>query len=375
MLLLSGALAQAQTTRIWPSRYKYVSGETPQATPFTISPNHQSRQTRNMTLINPGSLSFKKGTSLSGIAFRREGESDMTYQAQTGGTLRVTLGESSRTELSMSHSFRNNLPKTPTTVFNTSLNLPKVTPGTGWPPPPFTIQINFTKPYAYNGGSLVIDLLYNNSSAISDWYRDGDTMDRGDLLGRSASIGRGCTGSNGYRPYTYGIPGTALPGRELMIYMYGAVVPGKPEEKYAFNILGYTDKNFGPLPLPFDLSLVGMGSGCKLYQNIFFLDIITLDTTSPKYARGYALYDVPASPLFTGATLFTQWICNDSQVGSSMKFTVSNGAEIFLGEPGKTPGYGQTLWLYGAKGDARDVGETSPGKDFIPIIRFSGTFV
>ena len=373
VLLLIGAVAQGQSSAIWPPEFRWWTGEHAQATPFSLSPNQTATKARNMTVINPASLPFGKGSTISGIAFRREGEGEGTYAAQTGGRLRVQFGATNRTELNLSHRFDDNWSQTPTIVFDQSLNLPQAPPPTG--NPPFAIPVAFTKPWTYNGGGMAIDLLYSHTAATTEWFRDAATYSRGDRRGRSSTIGPGCTGSNGMAPYTYALTGTALPGRELVIALYGSVPPVQPEEFYAINIVGYSTQNHGSTPLPFDLSLIGLGTGCKLYQNIIIFQAFTVTPANAQYSRAYALYPIPNSPFLANTAVYTQWFCFDSQVGSSLKVTASNGAEIFLGEPGTPHNIGQTLWLYGASGGSTDMGETMPGQDYVAVIEFTGTLL
>ncbi len=365
----------AQTSKVWPPGYATKKGENTQSTPFTLSTysGYKYKATRNMVLISAKSLPFKPGSVIRSVAYRRDSNSSVTYGPIKGGKLRVRIGYTTRTPETMSHKFDKNWSTIPTVVFNKSFDLPAA-PKPTTPPAPFVVKIPFNTPWVYRGGNLCIDLYYSRPSATpyKYWRRDAQWL-RGDMKpGSYRNLGYGCRGSNRYTPYTYPFTYTAIPGYEMFIYMYGAKKPTTPLEKFAFNWIGFSKTNYGGLTLPFDLSTIGFPTGCKLYTDIFFVQMVQLEDyrTSANYSRGYALYLIPANPLFSGITFYSQWLCNDSGVSAPLKYTVSNGIQITTGKAGRTY-VGQTVWLYGAAGDMRDVGSMSY-YEYNAITQFTG---
>ena len=82
---------------------------------------------------------------------------------------------------------------------------------------------------------------------------------------------------------------------------------------------------------------------------------------------------LPPDPALTGGTFYTQWVCNDSAIGSPVKVTFSSACAITLGAaalPG--PRLGTTLWKYGASGTVTESGITA-GAEYVAVTRFTGS--
>ncbi len=125
-----------------------------------------------------------------------------------------------------------------------------------------------------------------------------------------------------------------------------------------FHALGF-DKNFwaGAIPLPFVVpGSTGAASGtCNVYTDILF----TMGTTASATGSVTSSVPIPASPIFHGAALYSQWLCLDQAAnptgivtsplvvhGVSAPNAVSPACRIFLsGSTGATGSIAQSSML------------------------------
>ncbi len=135
-----------------------------------------------------------------------------------------------------------------------------------------------------------------------------------------------------FTPYGSGCPGTAgipalsqVPGRGAWIGENMELsVSGLPSGKPAILVLGPSKRNWGPLPLPFDLGPLGM-KGCSLYTGAyqaFFLP----------NRGGRALWSqaVPGTPGLVGGKFYSQGLVFDPGA-NLLGLTTTNGGEIQVG--------------------------------------------
>jgi hypothetical protein len=103
------------------------------------------------------------------------------------------------------------------------------------------------------------------------------------------------------------------------------------------------------------------------------IQVVPTGDPSTLFTRAQASWFLPPDPTLTGGTFYTQWVCNDSAIGSPVKVTLSSACAITLGAaalPG--PRLGTTLWKYGAAGTVTESGLTA-GADYVAVTRFTGS--
>ena len=134
-------------------------------------------------------------------------------------------------------------------------------------------------------------------------------------------FGTGCAGSNAQVP-ALALTGTGQPNTIVGVQLANAL-PGTP----AVFMLGFNNINFrGILPLPFDLSAIGGGSGCRLYVDGSVIDAVVTDGTG---AATYQL-PIPGDPALLGTRAYTQFLPVDLSA-SQLGLTASNYGRILIG--------------------------------------------
>lgn len=101
------------------------------------------------------------GGDVTGIGFRLPGGASSIAAGTTIGSWDLELSPAVNSIGSLSTTIASNIGSGGVTVFNNSLTLGALTGGAG--PNPFFV-INFTTPYLYTGGDLVMTLVVSNTS-------------------------------------------------------------------------------------------------------------------------------------------------------------------------------------------------------------------
>lgn len=130
-------------------------------------------------------------------------------------------------------------------------------------------------------------------------------------------FGQGCQGSCG--ELTLGSTGRPTLGRGLT--MFAAPLP--QTFTVMLGVIGFSDSALGSLPLPFDLSGIGM-PGCRLLTS---REVMRAEVTSVAWSWRQPL---PGSPIFLGATLHAQAFAADP-AGNALGLVASNGAHLTVG--------------------------------------------
>ena len=174
----------------------------------------------------------------------------------------------------------------------------------GTPPAPFSILFPLDVPFAYKGKAMLIEWVYTpypaNTKKYYYWYADAEnynsTFTGGPTTITPTSLGKGCPSSYnnyGYFPY---------PGSRIHFYGY---CQASLKKLLGIDLLGTTDKSWGGIPLPFDLTPLG-GPGCKLYINVVGAMTSFTDPTSPTGRIDFKWGCIPVDPTLTGASFYEQ---------------------------------------------------------------------
>jgi hypothetical protein len=367
----SGAVAQY----VWPAGYASAAGNAVLNSPFSVRAGHPTTTTRCMVVIDPTTLPFGSGTTLTQLSLRR----DRSYasQAYTGGTgtLRVRLGGAVTPPDQLADvRFERQWQSPPTEVFLGSFTLPNAAaPGSALPP--FSVVIPFTKTFTYQGGPLAVDIMFTAASGSSTWRVDGFAVPE-PIPGTFRSVGAGCRGSNGYIGYHYPFPETAVPGSVLTVQLEGAVrgASGTMQD-YALHMVGLSSTFSGVTPLPVDLAtILGTPVGCMLRIDPMLTKLVPVSNPSLKYHRAIGQVAIPSSAAFAGASIYSQWLLFDNGVASPFRATVSDALQITLGPvpPAPATRRARTIWRYGAESTpfSDDCGRMVPN-GYAPILRFN----
>jgi hypothetical protein len=89
--------------------------------------------------------------------------------------------------------------------------------------------------------------------------------------------------------------------------------------------VGTNDKNFGDVPLPFDLSGLG-ASGCNIWNNHLFYFVAAVDG----FGTAQAILPFPNDSSLFAARMFASWLNVDAQA-NPLNLTTSSYAKIILG--------------------------------------------
>ncbi len=250
---------------------------------------------RQQILVDGALIDSLSAHSITSIAFRRDTQSAGAF---AGGSTPVVvrLGISPYSAGTARADFAANSPNA-VQVFNGALVVPAspTVPGyQGWTSPS-VVRIQLTTPFAYDGGTLCIDIDASNSTA--DWWWPVDAV-RQSASGAVASHGTPCgrfawMGSTAWVAAGDLVPGNSVP------FTFSAE-PGH----LAVALLGA-----GLLPQPVDLTFIG-AAGCSLDISFFVnIPVVVPPPDQHPDLGGVAsfLLDVPGQSEFLGAPLAVQW--------------------------------------------------------------------
>lgn len=368
---LAAIVASAPAQFVFPAAQASAPGNAVMNAPFSAFAGQPNGATRCMVILDPAAVPFPVGTSVFRVAFRRDTAYPSTAYGAFNGSLQVRMGSAIAVpdgvqDVRFARLWNGN----PTIVFNatgSSFAVPAA-PAPGTSLPPWSVVANFTTPYQWNGGPLAIEFLWTPAGGSSSWRCDAFTTTRGN--GTFRSLGQGCTGSNGYRPFHYPLPETTVPGGMLTLQMEGSIRPTTPGtlQDLSMHILG-----FAALPAPVDLGpLLGTPSGCFLRNDAVLTSLAPIANSSALFGRAVHQVALPASAALGGANLYSQWLLFDLGVNAAFPATVSDGIEITLGQlpPPAAPRRARTLWKFGATGFDIDSGKMA-ADEYGPVLRFN----
>ncbi|MBK8100682.1 MAG: hypothetical protein IPK26_26640 [Planctomycetes bacterium] len=155
-----------------------------------------SRDVRHQTLIGQSHLQNLQGRTITALQLRRS----VADEVFTGGAagLAVTLATTTRTPLTASRTFADNLGSNAIQAFTGTITIP-TSPATTTTPAwtaNDTVRVQLQQPFVYSGGTLVIDL---HGTAIAgqtaDWWPADAVFE--DLSGTASELADGCGGYGG----------------------------------------------------------------------------------------------------------------------------------------------------------------------------------
>jgi hypothetical protein len=211
--------------------------------------------------------------------------------------------------------------------------------GTGWSQQAYLKASNtgaddrFGESVAVSGDTIVVGAFWEDSSAtgVNGDQTDNSAREAGaayvftvppPTTGRFVPWGGGCLGSNGLSPVHAASVNGGTPERgETIRYTAANAAPGS-----ATLFLGFSDRVWNGLPLPFPLLFIGGGDFCNILVEGFFTLPFVVD------GSGSGFRDVPTScNLPIGTRFYTQTWHIDLGVPSPLKITVGNALRTELG--------------------------------------------
>lgn len=331
-LALAGAARGQTVTAVVPAANTVVEGNALEAKPFYID-----RQ--RLTQLFDGTLvGVPFGKTITEIAYRRDKTAvptqtmqrrtiptwslrlaNLDYNAppQTVGRVRYPGGQAwnPRNPLGIylhPALTRNRLVE----VYNKPTQFPALPPVTG-AVAPFAIVFKLDRPFLYSGphGLAIDHYTYEQRAAQSLYIVDAvrSSVDSGTAV----PFGKSCPdGKN----RAYGI--SSNPGGEPLSLI---LFDGRPQTA-AIVVLGGSNKNWGPIGLPWNLQLFGLPT-CSLYVSVDLL--LPLATFSNGSAE--ARLEVPPESSLAGFRFFAQWMVLDPSINPGFPLTFSNGVDLTLG--------------------------------------------
>ncbi len=207
------------------------------------------------------------------------------------------------------------------------------------PPAPFSILFALDKPFPYKGKAFVIDFKSVPPANVTKyyyyWYTDAEYYSSGwksYSVVSPTNIGKSCRpkgatmdpANYGYYPY---------PGSPLWFYSYWRINKANIP---AMLFLGSSDKKWGTINLPFDLSPLG-APGCNLYVDMVMAFI---SKTNASGRADFKLGSIPVDPTLTGQVFYNQQFLLDSN-SNSMGLVSTYGRKYTIGKgfSGTAPGF------------------------------------
>ena len=265
---------------------------------------------------------------------------DESVVGAKGGSqaLKIQLGATSVNENTLGLDFAKNFDRgTPTTVVDGTVNFP-VLSGKNNNPAIFDVIIPFTRPYTHTaktGENLLIDIINSSSNGLVADYDavSGGSATTSSNLAISAKATKAITilanaglvmcfqtpGGGGATPMmtSNGIP---FLGGKFDVKISRAV-----PSSVAILFLGTSDKTWGAIKLPLDLTSFG-AKGCSLLTGGDFLIPVPLD----KNGDASVQLVVPMDTKLCGAAFFNQFLIVD-QKANNLGLVFTNGGKAVLG--------------------------------------------
>ncbi len=356
LLSPSGMLVAQLPTKVVPPQAAAWEGNTISAYPFQYTQCRMQQVFDGAYLANESALIFE-------FAFRRATNGTTGGYPINGTTftnLTVRLGTTSKTTATLSSTFAANLTSTMTTVLSGTYSVPAQP--TVSPPAPFNIVFKLSRPWTYDAraGNLLLD--FEQGAALlqyTGYWIDGIQRDN---YGRY--FVKGITGpmANSDRPtLSFTTPYNAVPGGKVALQL------AWPTKAYPATLfVGVSNKAWGAIPLPLDLTILGAPNNTLYTGAELRLPLSFAKQTNGRYLATTTL-PIPNDQRLAGWHAFFQsYLLDPPSNGLGMVFT--NYAEM---EIGGGPVFTQSVGASGRSPTTGYVGSTSPRG---AVIRFSGAF-
>jgi len=208
----------------------------------------------------------------------------------------------------------------PTTTFPTA------------PPAPFNVVFTLDKPFTYTGKAFVVEFITSKTNSAdpdwSYWYPDGESTYVSGYYptdGSRTTIGTGCP--TDFTAYT---TGSYTPNIGARFQFHGNTrVTGKSLP--CLLAVGVTDKIWGSINLPFDLT--GLGApGCKVYNDIV---IALAGTSQSSSSSGQVWFEdgkmhYPYEQNLVGCDIYAQIYAADPSY-NALGLRLSHGNKLTIG--------------------------------------------
>ncbi len=295
---------------------------------------------RRQVVLDASWLQAAVGRGFTAIAVRRN---QGTADDQVAGRLLldIDLAHASTAPPNASGSFAANRGPNATNVFAGLVAFPAAPAAPTTPAPwqaPYAVTIPFTTPFAYRGGPLVVETVtrpLSGPSGQNPWWPIDAVI--GASTGSVRSVGWGCLAA-GTEPAAGAELGSVSLGATAVFWLRGQMQAGP-----ATCLLGGDNRSYQGLPLPLDLTVIGM-PGCVLYNDIATA-VPSLLTPWPLRPDTLATVEVPVpqDAALAGASLFAQWLVPNIG-GRAIRLETSNGVEAVIGALPANPG---AAWIEG----------------------------
>ena len=124
------------------------------------------------------------------------------------------------------------------------------------------------------------------------------------------------------------------------------------------NWLGTSLKNWGPLPLPFDLSKIGFGAGCNLLTDILLSQGVAI-SNSRFPATGSLKWPIPNAAGLIGVTLNSQYLVIDNAQTGGLGFSIAG--QFLIGSPTKKGAINGTYLYFTGAGNMKTQATSNSG--------------
>lgn len=344
---------------VWPPGYDTRAGGSAQELPFSLP--DQVDGNRSMILMTGSSLQPLAGTTISGLAFRRDAVHPDSY-AGFSCNMEIRMGPiASATRLPAP--IREPFSAPSTRVIWGDFDVPRASAGSGLPP--FSLSISLRVPYAYAGGDLGIDMVVEPVASTGRptlWRRDAVLLRQQDeAFARArgtATLGR--TDPARYRPLAWIDPESLYPGGRLL-----------SRAEQTPNVFGLPALHYIGLPVDVPLETIGFPAGSRLLSTGLEYTLTTTADMSKLWGQAVVDLPLPNDPRLVGAQLSSQWFILDPTLPDPLPILASAGVDWRIGpQPRSEPRYGRTIWGRGPDNWGADFAARISPPDYVPVIEF-----
>jgi len=299
----------AQLTRVVPANLAQRSG--------TRSASVFAQDSGRYQQLIEGQEFCRITATLREIAFRRDAL-PFSYNGRQLTSVTLRIGHSNRNAATMSDTFAANWAVPLQVVFKSSLQLPPAL-YTAAAVYPFNIVIKFTRPFVYIRpvGALLFEIEMPGSVQFAMYFADAAAHP---TSGRVSAFGTGGKFSTGEQHYMM-IP------EELSIGHTDTVLLNGLRGNYpTLAILGASNRSYGQLNLPFDLTPLG-APGNHVYVSLDVLLPVPLQFFDHWYA--YIPLSIPPDRQLAGKQLYFQLVSADPRA-NALGLVWSKALDLFI---------------------------------------------
>lgn len=345
------AVLPAQQTKIVPSAAATADGNTLSVYPFGYTTG------RSQHIIDGAAL-VKTTALIKDLSLRAD--SNTNDPGRRIQSLTVTIGYTSATPTNLSRTFASNRLSTQTVVFSGTYNLPPQTPQTNQP---FNITWKLAQTFQYlrRKGNLLLEFVIPGTPGKSNYFVDAHRQTRPGG-GTVTDFGtRGPFKSGDLYKFTCPDPASLKPGGQARLS-----VSGLKSNYPSFAAYGISNKVFGGLTLPFDLTPLGAPNN-KLYVSLDLQFPLGLARVGQTWAGTFVL-PIPNLASLNGIHLYGQGLFIDPP-SNGLKLVLSNGVDMLI----RAGGFESNM--LGHYNSTSATGNTNTTTPTGIVIQFGGVFI